>query len=468
MASGVGDTVVVCRPDQLREAAIVLSCFPGDRVTPLVVVEPPPISEDEYRQRYAQYRDIRNQRDTAIGGALGRRDVLRGVTTVVSDDAVDLKTKALTSYRSWWKHQRLIADLLAGLGLRRAVLLFEPAPDELTLINAIPVNEIPDERSPMLPASVELVRLAGHSVPGLAEAAWQALGRDGAMPKNVVDVPEDDVAAYFAGLFRALQLGMPLRPCGSRDQTTTAGDQTAVIIESPSEAVVIETSADATRLLGVLYAYHQRAMLVLYPEPDGSPIETALAEMERRQKQAAKSAKGQGPEEFLRALRDYLLSDDATTGIRRIEQAVSAVVPDDVVKKVGELDLTVFTSGVPYNFVRKCGTDWSTKPIGHVTGDASLLVLTELCGGRTDAGVGFSALFDPGYFETSETRDVLSVLRKRVAHPLVLNGDAGSSLGLMHIADTLPLDLPFSTPMALTTRSLSVTCRSRHTSWCSV
>ncbi|XVS67276.1 hypothetical protein ACQPYE_14825 [Actinosynnema sp. CA-299493] len=36
----VGDTVVVCRPDQLREAAVVVSCLPADRVTPVVALRP--------------------------------------------------------------------------------------------------------------------------------------------------------------------------------------------------------------------------------------------------------------------------------------------------------------------------------------------------------------------------------------------------------------------------------------------
>ncbi|MFE2755054.1 hypothetical protein ACFXGA_23930 [Actinosynnema sp. NPDC059335] len=36
----VGDTVVVCRPDQAREAAVVVSCLPADRFTPVVALAP--------------------------------------------------------------------------------------------------------------------------------------------------------------------------------------------------------------------------------------------------------------------------------------------------------------------------------------------------------------------------------------------------------------------------------------------
>ncbi|MBW4717710.1 tetratricopeptide repeat protein [Saccharothrix obliqua] len=38
---GVGDTVVVCRPDQVRAAAVVVSCLPADRFTPVVPIVPP-------------------------------------------------------------------------------------------------------------------------------------------------------------------------------------------------------------------------------------------------------------------------------------------------------------------------------------------------------------------------------------------------------------------------------------------
>ena len=38
-----------------------------------------------------------------------------------------------------------------------------------------------------------------------------------------------------------------------------------------------------------------------------------------------------------------------------------------------------FTAGIPYNFLKKDSADWSSKTIGHLTGDAALLVLTEIC-----------------------------------------------------------------------------------------
>src|SRR5207302_5367167 len=91
----------------------------------------------------------------------------------------------------------------------------------------------------------------------------------------------------------------------------------------------------------------------------------------------------------------------------------------------------------------KAGADWPQKAIGHVAGDASLLVLTELCRASADAAVGFSVIFDPGFFQTSETKDVLAVLGKRSSYPLVLQDAAGSSLALQLLGPSLPLDVVF-------------------------
>ncbi|ONI84946.1 hypothetical protein ALI22I_31285 [Saccharothrix sp. ALI-22-I] len=70
----VGDTVVVCRPDQVREAAVVVSCLPADRLTPVVALRP------------------------------------RGVSS--------------------HRHDELMTDMLTAMGVRRAVFLAEPGDTE--------------------------------------------------------------------------------------------------------------------------------------------------------------------------------------------------------------------------------------------------------------------------------------------------------------------------------------------------
>src|SRR5262249_8041105 len=52
---GVSDMIVVCRPDQVREAAIVASCLPADHFTPILAIDPPPIREADYISQYNEY-----------------------------------------------------------------------------------------------------------------------------------------------------------------------------------------------------------------------------------------------------------------------------------------------------------------------------------------------------------------------------------------------------------------------------
>lgn len=52
---GTPDTVVVCRPSQLRQAAVVLSCFPAETQPALFVMEPPPWTEAEYMAMHEFY-----------------------------------------------------------------------------------------------------------------------------------------------------------------------------------------------------------------------------------------------------------------------------------------------------------------------------------------------------------------------------------------------------------------------------
>lgn len=101
----VGDTVVVCRPDQLREAAVVVSCLPADRVTPVVALRP--------------------------------------------------------GHPSSHRHDRLLAHLLDATGVRRAVFLDEP--DE-ELFGALPERlHLPCEEPVGLTAKAwELLRGGGE------------------------------------------------------------------------------------------------------------------------------------------------------------------------------------------------------------------------------------------------------------------------------------------------------------------
>ena len=481
------DTIVICRPNQVEEAAVVLSCCQAGRFTPLIVMEPPPVSEREYWNLYEAYRDARNRRDQLTGTTLARQQTLVDSALDALDAEVDAKTERLTPYRSWLKHNEFISRWLSRVSPRRAVFLFEPEGEDLRLIKAVPADDIGDSQTAVIPEDAEWIYFLHGEAPTeatagvrryykdlgcLAELSWAAL-HGSAFPKRAIEIAADDLSAFFTGLYRSLETSAPLRPIAAR-VPPLAGPVTT---PGANEAIVIEISKDANKLLGVLYAHIRRAKPVFYVEPDLGPIEAARIAIERTQNDSAGDLRYVAahrtsglqlaslseaetatlkllapavaiavapfePKRFLDALARLLGREDVLPYIQRLEQAVSAAVPDTVLAEVGDLDVTAFTTGTPYNFVRKNGVDWSDKTVGHIVGDSSLLVLEDLLP-EENAGFGFNLIFDPGYFTTSETRDVLSELQRRVSYSLVLSGLAASSISLSHLSTTLPVELLF-------------------------
>ena len=414
--------VILCRPAQWREAAIVLSCCPPDCFTPLLVVEPPPVNDDGYRGLYDAYVAVRNQRDAMVGTAMARQVAVPAEVSALNA-AVDTAAQALTPFRSWWRHQRSLADLLAGQPPRRALLLFDAAPGEFDLIEAIPMSWIGPDRTQVLPDTTERFPLDPH-LDTLAARAWSVCGRDSDFPSP--HGPEhDDPLDWFAALARALKTGRPLAPGAAALPDPAATDS--------AEGVLVEVEPDATALIGVQYAHERHARLVLTPAPDTTAISNALATMS-----------GRSGDKLFAIVRDWWQSltesPDIAGPLRTIEQAVNDAVPDAVVTAIGERDLTVFTRAVPYSFVRKCGADWSGKTIGHVAGDPMLIVLTELLHRPTTDAIGFTLLFDIGEFKTNETADVLRVLNDRPAIVLLLSEAAAAVLNLGRLGELLPIE----------------------------
>ena len=67
----VGNTIVVCRPDQMIEAAIVTSCLPADQFTPIIGVEPLP----NYRRGLSRtLRRIPQQSERVDGSAIRHKN----------------------------------------------------------------------------------------------------------------------------------------------------------------------------------------------------------------------------------------------------------------------------------------------------------------------------------------------------------------------------------------------------------
>ncbi|MBB5954072.1 tetratricopeptide (TPR) repeat protein [Saccharothrix tamanrassetensis] len=399
----VADTVVVCRPDQVREAAVVVSCLPADRFTPVVALQSPPMSEADYLARHAEY---------TAGRALG------------DPDETSRLRAGLTPYRSWLRHHELLGELLLKVGVRRAVFLCDPEPEELNAID-------PADGGGRLFDGLDAVHLSQS--PNLTSAAWQAL-RDG--EPETLDVPPE--CDFTAALFTSLRLGRPLRVVDGAspppfDAHNPEGD----------EAVLVEDTGTADTLVAAAYAHHRGARLVITPPPDLTDVQRIVAEEQERVTAAARAigdaVKGIG---FVEALWRYLSTGDHDP-YAAVEAVVTAQVPAEAVAQVGERRLTAFTTGLPYPFVHSGDANWTRKPIGHVVADPTLVVLTELYGTGVERQPGaFSLVFDNGSYRAADVPESTDRVG-HFTHAIVLSGADASLEALCDLAEDLPVELVF-------------------------
>lgn len=446
----VTDTVVVCRPDQVREAAIVASCLPSDRFTPVLSLTPPPLTVSEY---------VGDMVEGAIEDGADSRELNEFVRRGVARRKVDV-----TPHLSWARHIAQIARLLETARVDQVVWLFEPTHDDLVVPggygNGKGLFEGVTDQVCLLPEDARGERTTAGMVfyqdlEELALMAWRRLrgGTDG--PPAWVQVPADDPTAYAAALFTALSAGLPLKP--ARDVPASAIDDSLASTNSrldTDEAVLVEVNGVADELLGALYAHHRSARLVPTPPPNLDAVEQAVAAYQSRLLRATGSPAREasddpGLQQDVKAAGGFaafrqLLPLSGRNRFTAIERVVTAQVPAAAVQAVGHRRLTAFTAGLPYSFVRTESTDWSDKPIGHVAADPLLTILAELCAaGAQRPPATFSLLFDPGFFDTSETAGVHRAAAQHYTHPIVLEGEDADFQVLTALPRALPVELVF-------------------------
>ena len=427
------DTIVVCRPNQLREAAIVLSCLPRGPTTPLIVIDPAPTNTSDYGKLYQDYLRVRDERDEISGAALARAQQTPDIREKLQDlnRKVDEKVRALTPYRSWVKRNQFISELVRALEPRSAIYVFDRQADDLWFIEPTPRFHLSDERFPILPPIPESVEITNRNLGTLADEVWQRFRNEALSDGKRLRIDENDIAGYFTGLYRAFVQDCALYPQSGGPPGLPCADWNG----TANEAVLIETAEDAARLLGVQYAARDHARLLVCTPPQIDEIDRARDGVQQMRDAETKN--------IFNTVRNFFDPDQTAAAIRGFEEAVTRAVPRDVVEQVGDLPLTAITDGVPYGFVKTKAADWSRKPIGHITGDIGLLLLTELFGPTLRHDIGFNVIFDPGFFETTETKDVIATLGARLAYSLVLSQNAASSQALNHLSGALPIELAF-------------------------
>lgn len=496
------DTTVFCRPHQLAEAAIALSCLSRGRLVPLFVLEQPCVSRQQYAELYAAFDAARRQSmDNVYAARFGPGGELPAKAKIVDDVRAHGAARVkLHAPRSWLRHNLRVKDLLSRIDCRRAVFLFEPFAEDLHLWEMgeedpnLPSLD-PAERIPMLPAHCEIVTLVVddgspppadgtrrtfESLTALTDLALDLVRGRGPAGKEIAFDPRD-VAGTLLALHEALATEGYLRTGCHSDSSESSSWHLAGPQDS-CESILIEPNPTAASAVGVLLAHHRRAQLVITPPVDFSRVEAAVQSFAKQKEETARTIRAitghAAVRDALRRLstseqetvlqftgqtglpgtidaselktwdiidrvRKYLLQDWRTQALEDIEQAVSGPLPAELVAAVGERPLTAFTSGVPYTFVRKGESDWSRKRIGHVATDASLLVFNSLClEAPPPEKPLFAAIFDPGFFATSETEDVLAALKRTRMCPVVFSGESASALSLQGVS-ALPLELIF-------------------------
>jgi hypothetical protein len=300
----LADTVVLCMPQQLGEAAVVTTCVRGKTANQgkhvaVIDISNPPFDPSEFmaankalQEKAQEWQAIQQElmrlAQTTPAAASGL--ILPGGSAPRSEEKVkelskrqdtlqkevsEQQTKVLT-FATWQRRWERVLGLLNSIQPAQVVCLYPVPPDLLAAISPAAqrlfyfweefrahVNEwekvMTEKGGGQAPSPVYF-----GSLEQLAKLAWERLSArpyDGAFT-----IPEDP--RYFAlGVRRALELGKPLLPKGragervNLEQATELANQGA----TADEAVVVEADGSLASLAAALYADFRNAPLFVHP-----------------------------------------------------------------------------------------------------------------------------------------------------------------------------------------------------------
>ncbi|QKK30511.1 CHAT domain-containing protein [Rhizobium indicum] len=469
--------VIVCRPAQLSEAAAVLSCLPSNGFPPLVVVSRPPLTVAKYNEIAQAAGDARRAsmlsiRTTMASRSLGDPEVAKAnFRKIVEHQRLQVE---LTPLRSWRaknrRYFRVLSQLADTSQKNTAIFLFAPDDDDLR-ISEPDGTEADDSIIPRKWRKIyflsdqDNLKLAGRSelyvydnLNTLVHLAWKRLQSKAA--NHYIEIPADSISSVYVGLARALAERVPLKFVAPNEREFDLQDSFSPQGPDADEVVLVESVADAEYLAGVLYARERGAPLICAPPPNLDKITGAIQEINiALGGQSATTIEdmvflASSPEASDSLSRKKNLFDwvpgvarafgfsSVKGSIRKLEIATSAHLSENLLETIGSRRVTALTVGAPYNFIKVGKYDWSKKPIGHLSGDVSLNLMTEIYGNHKN-DVSFNLVLDPGYFQTEETKNVTEELGAHGGHSIVLSGEAANSSSLMFLARVLPVEMIF-------------------------
>lgn len=301
----VADTVVLCLPQQLCEAAVVATCVRGKpanqgKVVPVIDVMNPPLGPDEFKtasqgmqatvQELQQVDEELRRLTTATPATSAPELILPGGSVARSEDKVKDLAKhrqelqqqvseqqaKVVSYAAWQRRWERVLRLINSLQPTQVVSLYPLPPD---LLAAIPpqaqrvlffwedFREQVQEwekalaaKTPGRPATLIYFR----DLEELSRLAWERL--TGQAFQGAFTIP-DDPRYYALGVRRALQLGKPLLPKGRAGQRVNLEAATEQVNQAATadEAVIVEADGTLASLAAALYADYLNAPLFVHP-----------------------------------------------------------------------------------------------------------------------------------------------------------------------------------------------------------
>jgi hypothetical protein len=318
----LADTVVLCMPQQLGEAAVVATCVRGKvanqgKYVPVIDVSSPPFDQAEFMeatkalQEKAQEWQVLQQEMQRLaqaapaaaspglilpGGAVPRsEDKLKELVNrqdVLQQEMSKQQAKVI-AFANWQRRWERVIRLLNTINPAQVVCLYPVPPDLLVAISPATqrlcffwedfrahVSEwekvLADKSKGQPPSPIYFSDLEQ-----LAKLAWERLS---ARPYEGAFTIPDDPRYYALGVRRALALGKPLLPKGragdkvNLEQATELANQGA----TADEAIVAEADGGLSSLAAALYADFRNAPLFVHPAANPQDVVRKLADIQQK------------------------------------------------------------------------------------------------------------------------------------------------------------------------------------------
>ena len=368
-------------------------------------------------------------------------------------------------------------DMEAEAGVEDGQEFSEVAPRSMRRLYFISKEEA--VQFPLDSGGQEVIRYS--DLGDLAFQAWHRFHQSDVGIHEYVDVCSGDFKDILYGLYFALSHRRPLRIVGNVSREIMDIHARHAWASDAHEVVLVETVPEAANLLAPMYACQFGVPMFSITAPNEAVVKEALANYERQSLETLKGWKIIGAhrdelsedkrlnqreldilvsgresskeyvdklkfsaDELLSLFRRLLASEDHEKSLSAVRAAASGAIDEEVVHSVRDRGVTIFCGQTPYTMIRKADSDWSRKPVGHVTGDKCLLLFNELFPSPRNPDLeAFNLVIDAGNFDTDETGSVLAELDHHGAHTILLEGRSASLDGLDFVARFLQMDIIF-------------------------